>query len=399
MLTGLAPEQHGAIGENTTLARGMTSIPEILTDSGYQCAGFVSAYWLRRARGFAQGFGMFDERSERANQRFARAIRWLAGARQPFFLFVHTYDAHFNYKPDADYVRLFADPGYHGPIDGTFDALRPYFCNNGDLFRQRVCGLPEKDRQHLVDLYDASIRQVDHAIGEFLDAVNELGLGENTFVVVTADHGTEFLEHGGVNHATLYEEVLRVPFIVSAPPGRTVSEGSTREPIQLVDLVPMILRRAGIGAHTTFARSPNPWPPGSAIDSPGRRYPFFGSDARAVRDNNLKLVCSLNQRCARPVRANTVFGCCELFDLNVDPGEQVDRSVVDPDAVQRLGHLLTSLETPTAAPIITGFDDKLATELRAIGYILDDVDGGPPQFTPAHERNALTQPHQNRLDD
>src|SRR6185369_5258907 len=111
---------------------------------------------------------------------FRRGIAWVAAhQREPFFLFLHSYEVHSPYRPAREFRDRFPTPG------------------NADQ--------PRVDS----DLYDGEVAQADVAVGNLVDELQRLGVLERTLLVVTSDHGEEFGEHGGRYHgAHLYDEVL-----------------------------------------------------------------------------------------------------------------------------------------------------------------------------------------------
>ncbi len=152
-------------------------------------------------------------------------IRADAGPGQPWFVFAHYFDPHYDYVPPAPFDTRF-DPDYRGTLDGTNvprnraisvpDPARP-------MGRTQTCS--QRDLDHLLALYDGDIAWTDEQIGRLLDGLGDAAA--NTLVIVTADHGDEFFEHGGLGHKrNLCEEVLRVPLIVAwpgvLPEGRSV---------------------------------------------------------------------------------------------------------------------------------------------------------------------------------
>src|SRR4030095_4640640 len=101
-----------------------------------------------------------------------------------------------------------------------------------------------EERRQIEALYREDVASTDAAIGHLLDALAARGLAERTAVVLTADHGEEFWDHGGLEHGrTLFEEVLRVPLVV-APPGG--APASVRELSTVLDVAPTLLRIARI---------------------------------------------------------------------------------------------------------------------------------------------------------
>ncbi|MGD8623342.1 MAG: sulfatase-like hydrolase/transferase [Anaerolineae bacterium] len=157
-----------------------------------------------------------------------QATAWLDSlAEGPFFLWLHYMDVHFPHLPRVP---------RHRPLDyGRFALALAGVLLRRYSFPRRV----------MIDLYDDRIRDTDRIVGQLLAQLQTRGLEENTLIALTADHGEEFLEHGGWGHgAKLYDELLRVPLIVKGPglaPGEVVEQQ-----IGLVDLPPTLLDLLGI---------------------------------------------------------------------------------------------------------------------------------------------------------
>jgi arylsulfatase A-like enzyme len=251
LLTSLPPEKHGVITNRFRLSSAIPTLPERLQRSGYATAGFVSATYLDGLFGFSRGFDEYDdytllrvagEKSRRAMTAHLvanRAIDWLdarakqpaTAARQPFFLFLHFFDVHYDYNPPPPYSRMF-DRAYHGRSTGELDEIRP--------------GAAPRDVDHAVALYDGEIAWVDANIGRILARLRAQGLDRNTIVAVTADHGEEFLDHGQAGHfKTLYDEVVRVPLIVRYP-GHVAAGRRVAGQVRLMDVGPTLFSLAGV---------------------------------------------------------------------------------------------------------------------------------------------------------
>lgn len=157
-----------------------------------------------------------------------------------------------------------------------------------------------------LDRYDAEIRNVDRAFARLLREVKRK-LRRPVIVVLTADHGEEFRDHGGVYHgSTLYEEQNRVPLIVRAP---SVPPRRVPAPVSLVDLAPTLLGLTGVGtAPTMRGEDLRPYAMGFATE----REPVFGAVAhkRMVIDWPHKLIADLR------------FDVYEVYDLANDPRER-----------------------------------------------------------------------------
>lgn len=243
MFTGLMPSSHGVIKLRDILPERATTVAERLQHRGYRTAGVVSHTLLNQKSGLAQGFEDYTVvKFERAvhdditsDAVSNEAIRWLDGrdAASPFLLFLHYFDPHYNYQDHPQYS--FAN-NYQG-------SLRPGL--NFRVLRDRIPELTPQDIEYLVALYHEEIAYTDQEIGRVLDYLERNGLRDDTLIVVVADHGEEFFEHGFLGHTrTLYDELIHVPFIVSWP-GR-VKQQRIEVPVSLVDLTPTLLELLGV---------------------------------------------------------------------------------------------------------------------------------------------------------
>jgi arylsulfatase A-like enzyme len=367
LMTSLPPEEHGVITNRLRLARGIDTLPLRLQRSGYVTAGFVSATYLDGLYGFSRGFDEYDDytllrvageksRAAVTSQQVARrAIDYLqrrsaAKDQRPFFLFLHFFDVHYDYNPPPPFAQMF-DAGYAGRATGDVDRVHQ--------------GMPRRDLNHVVALYDGEIAWVDANIGKILASLRALGFDDNTIVAITADHGEEFLEHGQAAHyKTLYDEVLRVPLVVRYPghvaPGRRV-QGQVR----LMDVAPTLLSLAGLQVARprmgSEARSLSCLLT-SPLPRPAPALPAFGDlrgEVASVRTSDAKLI--------RNLRTNKE----EFYDLDTDPGERKNIDAVDQQERDQLRVILTrwrSTATNTANNP-ADLEDEEKASLRSLGYI------------------------------
>jgi arylsulfatase A-like enzyme len=177
-----------------------------------------------------------------------------------------------------------------------------------------------------IDRYDSEIAYTDAAVGKLLAYLEKRRPG--AVVIVTADHGEEFDEHGGRYHGrTLYEEQVRVPLIIAVPgvPPRVV-EG----PVELIDITPTILGLLDLPIPARMRGTDlGPWlatPPAANARLP----PAFAevADTRMVVSGTDKIICELN------------WGYCSYYDLRLDPGEQKNLAEERPERVAAIKHLL-----------------------------------------------------------
>ena len=213
MLTGLYPFNHNIrllIGQ--FLAQSIPTFGSILKKEGYVTGGFPSIFLMNRDNGFQNGFDVYDDKIETKREGFRGP--WRPGhlttdallkfinsnKQQPFVAFVHYFDPH-------DY-----DPGH-----------------------------PES-----MSSYDGKIAEADQYIGRLINSLKRGNLWENTLVVITADHGDSFGEHGLHGHGkALYDEVLRVPLIIRVP--KLISPCLViDQQVRLIDILPTLLDLIGI---------------------------------------------------------------------------------------------------------------------------------------------------------
>jgi arylsulfatase A-like enzyme len=350
MLTGLSSWVHGAMFDTRRLDPEIDTLAEILGARGYRSEGFASGPYLHPIFGFADGFDTYEllgrtlydetgfslaqlasdsklfdrmELSEREARR-ARTSDVLArkveealarAGGQPFFIFVHMFDVHYDFDPPEAYWRHF-NPDYSGEMTATEFMTDP---------RVHPDMSPE-ERAQLMALYDGEILFTDEYIGRMLDALDLYGVADQTLVVVVGDHGEEFFDHGEKGHRhTLYDEQLLVPFIMrlpsSLPAGRRVAMQ-----VRMVDVAPTILDLVGgPPLEGSGGESLLPFVSGerAEVDLPAMSYLYAGSMLlRTLRRSNQKIQVKMPlDMIDRGYR-----GQVELYDLAADPAEQIAHS-------------------------------------------------------------------------
>lgn len=352
MLTGVSPYRHGAVRADLQIAPDVLTLAERLSRAGYRTAGFVNAPFVGSRFGFARGFALFEERFERRgrdrNEHHERVLAAAAELREPFFLFVHYMDVHLPYHPPKRF-NVFRR-----------SAQRPRVGKQLEVQRELADGtrrLTEDEEHALVDFYDGEILAVDSKVEQLLELVRTRF--PNTVVLLTSDHGEEFLEHGNLFHArTLYDEVLHVPLVVAGPGVRAGARVTALA--SLLDVVPTVLALTG-------------QPPASDVQGRSLAGLVAGTEpAAATDDRTLDLQNSgpfgqIAQRGARTAHAKLVRDDLaertESFDLDRDPGE---RSPVPPD--RRLESVVDALRLPPSATLPAA-DPKTVESLKALGYL------------------------------
>jgi arylsulfatase A-like enzyme len=383
MFTGRYQISHGVMHESYTLSADVPTLGEAMKAAGYATAGFVSAPYVAAHYGYARGMDVYrDLSAEYGHRKEARsaivspeltdlAIDWLEEHKStPFFLFVHNFDAHYDYTPPPPYDSMF-DPDYSGEIDGN------HFIERKDVNAR----MDRRDLDHILALYDGEIRYADDHIAKLMRKVDELGLRRKTMVIVVSDHGDEFFEHGNKgHHRTLYDEVLRIPMIVRMPVGAHAGT-VVDEQVTLVDLMPTILDVADLApAKSVDGLSLLPLMAGR----PSGRSALYSAflDKRGFnlqvgrRTSSTKVIQHFN-RIAHPSQAPI-----ELYELAKDPGEHDDRALKEPVKARAHLDILAGFlddqwrknrlqERNAAGTNRIDIDDDTMEALKALGYVGD----------------------------
>lgn len=367
VMTGMYPSQSGAYDYRTRYGDDKVAIAETLQQQGYNTSAIVFSAYVQPRHGFGQGFETFRHfgksmrREEVSSPQIADlGIEWLEENHEdPFFLFLHFFDPHYNYVSQGK-TDLAA---YSGPIR-----------DNQDIYEIREIQdrLTQEDLATLQSIYDEEVHFTDHHIGRVLDALDRLGLSDNTIVVFTSDHGEEFLEHGWIGHVkNIYKGMVHVPLIIVDPRLETAKK-RIEQPVE-IHRIP--------GTLLDFLEIERPYGafPGTSLgpllrgDTPeDPEAPVFGSvffsrdDKRAMKRSVLsgdwKLIYDYDEE------------QFELYNVRDDPGETINRYHSEDEVVERLDKLLGTWSTEMdrlrgeSGSHFT-MDDETLERLRAMGYI------------------------------
>ncbi len=220
MLTSLHPIVHGVTPEYK-MANSLQTLAEYYKTAGYTTGGFTTHNdWLCKEMGFAQGFEVFYSRYVNARAVNKEVFKFLdKHSDDEFFLFIHYYDVHSDFADLPYRTCTNMDQTFCKDYQGGFTGCQDGLCASELLKRFNDTGapLPKQDLQYIIDLYDGGILYTDNYIGQFMNKLKELEIYDKTMIVLTADHGEEFREHGHFLHDQLYEETMHVPLIVKFP--------------------------------------------------------------------------------------------------------------------------------------------------------------------------------------
>jgi arylsulfatase A-like enzyme/Tfp pilus assembly protein PilF len=367
ILTGTYPQYTHVNDFGEPLAAGLPYLPDILHQNGYRTAAFVGSLILDpiggTAPGFDRGFDIYDAGfrmktakesrygtlERRAGDVVSHALAWLKqrpNNAPPFFLWVHLYDPHDPYDPPEPFKSKFADP------------------------------------------YDGEIAYADAMLGRLFEALKSAGLYKGSFILMMADHGEAFGEHGERTHGIfLYDETIHVPLMMKLPgavaPARGGQSSSQRKSdgrVGLVDVAPTVLAVAGIPipkeiqgkSQLSVLRGDNTTATGDAdydrpiyseTDYPHRSFKW--SSMRALRTGKYLAIEAPKQ---------------EVYDQKTDPKATNNLAPSSPAVANTLMAEVEKFRQNTAAGLVEAakLGPEQAEKLRSLGYV-----GG--ESGPGHE--------------
>lgn len=402
MFTGLYSGVHGAhydppaYPSGRPLARGIPTIAGMLAERGYITLAVAANYaYLSPFFGLDRGFQIYDARepvrmidpdlrlflrngvrhlvglgwssaefdrkarsAEEVDRGAIQLLRESRSRQAPFLLFLNYMDAHWPYLPPAPFDRMF--PGkLRDFTDASYEGLeRDLILSKRDV--------TSREREHLISQYDGGIAYLDSQFGRLMGSLKELGLYDDSLIIVTADHGEnlgdrELLDHG----VALYHDEVNVPLIVKYPDenaGRTVDDL-----VSQIDLAPTILEAAGIPRPTAFA--------GQSLTQPVDSDRYLYSEAFPPDSPN-NLAERFQRRTERAIYHHqqkfieSTKGDRELYDLDTDAEERRNLYLY---AVKQASALKTILDgwvarQPKSVSEPGSTPQRVSEQLKSLGY-------------------------------
>lgn len=373
LFTSTYVNTHKVTTSISRLSDKQETLAETLKKHGYRTVAFVENAGLDTLYGFDKGFDVYDFRHTQYEYDHLKR-NWaeieLNDIREflkdkgndKFFLFIQLEGAHGPYLPNAPYDTMF-DLGYNGsmpkttkefyeiyhdlckeeemPCDfGVLESLfwlladghsKMYIDTYLEIMTQDNLSYGEKsylryltenkikikNLNHTISLYDGQIRETDMFFGRLMELLEEKNLMRNSIIILTADHGEQFYEHGHYDHGGVYEEVLHVPLILRYP---NMPQGGLRiqDNVELVDVMPTIFDILDLPLSRDIKEQMEGDSFVSPVNKDGvqletRVYSeanIRGSFKKSIRSEKWKLIYDLKT------------GESELYDMENDPGEQ-----------------------------------------------------------------------------
>ena len=349
LFTSLWPRSHALREVRDGLGESARTLAELLGEAGYRCYGVQTNGWLDQSFGFQQGFERYVFPAGRGaawpkpgvwphvDRVLDETTRLLAAhdPAEPFFLYLHFMDVH-EYAAPPEFKRFGSDAG---------------------------------------GAYLAAVNWVDDGLRRVREALEADGLADRSWIVLASDHGESLGEHGREGHARdLRAPVLHVPLVIRPPfalePLRIAAQ------VRNLDIAPTLLELAGVRAPAGFE--------GASLlalvtgEAPAQdRESFAALGAPLYPDASIEAsLAEGGWSYARKLERDPHAGAELLFDLSVDPSENVELSRREP---QQASRLRARLDAHLAAPPVAGarqtdvhIDPSIAERLRAMGYLRDE---------------------------
>lgn len=345
------------------LDRGFITLAEALEGSGHRSFGFSSNPFLTLETGFGQGFDVFEQfdfaDGSVVRDAVFRHIPAMKSSR-PYFAWIHFVDPHEPYPPRDPEERSTAEK----EIGCSGECFEKRFHKRlARATRASDPAIRERALDRLQRLYDEQIRYTDELVGELL---SRLPRADSALLIVTSDHGEQFLEHGELGHRQgMFEEEVAVPLILRFP-GRLSKGRRVSTPVSILDVGPTLLELAGSELPPSFT---------------GRSLSEVAATGGSSESRELFAECAAPEdrhiAVWREGRWKYMVHLSEnwekLFDLEIDPFETNDVAAEEPERLKRMRNQVWSRyedykERRKAAPT-REIDPELLEMLESLGYI------------------------------
>ena len=350
------------------------TLAEALAEEGYFTCGILEDW----PPSYYQGFEKLHQGPSGTRRKTEACLQTLESLDdRPFFIWLYYWDPHAPYTPPEEHMRVYEQD--YSLMDGS----RPYGQDLRDItglyggsilllgrVNRGLITLTPEEREHLIRLYDAEITFVDTEIGLIFERLKSAGLWDQTMIILNADHGEVFGEHGHYYHGhSLYEPQIRVPLIVKPPLSRDRTQTVSRA-VRNMDIMPTVLDYCGVPdpdhingrslrtlieedggiSRPTCLETHNLQPPGHQA---------------GYRTEDHKLIYDL------------FSGETELYDLRSDPSEAENLMAADPapELEARLREeMLAGLKAETMEDLAmpetpARIQPEVRDRLRALGYV------------------------------
>ena len=368
--------------------KNLVTLAEALEENGYLTAAFVTSQHVTPAGNFDQGFdyyqfyGNFFSTTEAIISKILRRIifpkktdsfyatvedvnkdvfYWLDRARDNnFFIYIHYFDTHAPYIPPTSYVKESSKPcscDYHKFVKNKID-------------ENIIISKEDEDLKNLRECYDGEVRYFDYGFKQLIDRLDKEGMLDNLVVVLTSDHGEEFLEHKEYGHGDdLYHEVIHVPILFYYPE-KISPDTIVDNYIESIDIAPTILDLVGINPDQFgfCGTSLFPFFKGQRVDKEFNFSEHWGT-VWSIQNKEWKLINYSSDYKTWKGKGKS----WELFNIYDDFREENNLFEQEPDIanqlVTRLEKFKKYLKENHKKTKTTYLDQGTKEKLKALGYL------------------------------
>jgi arylsulfatase A-like enzyme len=402
LMTSLYSFTHGIVSDADTIPAGSATLASQVRAAGYVTASIVSTPFVGRATGLDRGFDYMLEypvvqrqihpATDRATDSAALnrvVFNWLDRHHdEPFFLYAHAADPHAPYNPPAPFDAAFAKPAETASFEREYNSFRTNHEYGGGVVISRDMCLrsgvqPDRFIRQAEDRYDGEILNNDHNFELLIGKLKQLGILDNTLIIVLSDHGEEFWDHGWTAHGqSVYQELTHVVLLAWNPKifPRPRRIGET---VQLIDVMPTILDLLNLKLPAVvegqsllplirgqkFARRGLVVSSRFAVPRSEGIVPENAVDTFALIDSHWKFIY-------RNKAGKAGIKKVELYDRSNDRAEAHDLSGQDPGEVEKnIGALSQWIDAQNQIRKIIGhtgtsvLDQRTIEQLRSLGYL------------------------------
>lgn len=310
--------------------------------------------------------------AEEMNGQFDWEVPDLLRENKKILAYIHYMDPHEPYNLKHQFRGKFAPKSWkYSHPSAVNRTLVPFHNDTGKFVRE----LPAADRvwfSGMAAAYDEDVMYLDVFLGKLLDLLSHYGIADETTLILTADHGQAFGEHGWCGHKmTLYQEEIHVPLIIvgpGIPKGRRV-----KAQVRSIDIVPTIAALAGTGVPGLAGA---PLLPTERVEAGENRPAYSCCDYAKYGEDQRLITCLVSQERMKYIRTLTKNHKLlreELFDLNADPLEKDDLISSRPEAARRIARQMDDLEASNFWRKYNHTEekpsDKDKEQLHSLGYL------------------------------
>ncbi|MCU1258278.1 MAG: hypothetical protein JWO80_1163 [Bryobacterales bacterium] len=407
LMTSLYAFTHGIVRDADTIPPGAKTLAEQLRGAGYVTSSIVSTPFVGRATGLERGFDYLleypvvvrehnqpterDTDSEALNR---VVFPWLdRHHNESFLLYAHATDPHAPYNPPPPFEARFANPAQTENFRRSYTGLRGEHQYGGaavvnrDLARKSGVD-PDRFIHQAIDRYDGEIAHNDHSLELLVEKLKQLGILENTMIIVISDHGEEFWDHGWTGHGQSVYQELTHSLMLMWNPALFKTPKRVQEPVQLIDVMPTILEALrlpapeltegqsllGLGQGKPFKRRGTVVASRFAAPQAAGLVPENSTDSFALLDSKWKFIYRKNAAAAGVKKT-------ELYNRVEDKAELHDVADQNPREIERrMAELRLWIDAQNKIRDIIGrtgrskLDRETIQQMRSLGYL-----GGPSQ--------------------